>query len=67
MLKIVMAKNLVFHAWSKHIKIHHQYIGDTINKEDIYLKFINDQRLTNTFTKVVTSEKFNKLLNFILF
>ena len=61
MFAIVMTKNLIFHDWTKHVKIGHHFIWELMDKEEIELEFCKTkEQLANIFTKPMTIEKFNK-------
>jgi hypothetical protein len=36
-----LAKNPIFHAHSKHIKIHHHFIRERVSEEEVGLSYIN--------------------------
>jgi len=56
---IHFAENPVFHARTKHIKMHHHFIREKVLQEKIELKHIktNDQ-VANLFTKSLSGNKF---------
>ncbi|KAL0410959.1 UNVERIFIED_CONTAM: Retrovirus-related Pol polyprotein from transposon TNT 1-94 [Sesamum latifolium] len=61
MSAIAMAKNLVFHARSKHIELRHHFFRELVNEGEISIKFINtNDQPADILTKAVTSDKFEK-------
>jgi hypothetical protein len=58
MSAIVMIKNPVFHARTKHIELRHHFIRDLVSQGEIQLKFIstNDQP-ADILTKAATVDK----------
>jgi hypothetical protein len=57
MLAIVMTKNPIFHARSKHIKLRHHFIKDTVSKKEMQLEFINtNDQPVNVLTKAILVE-----------
>ncbi|XP_047328669.1 uncharacterized mitochondrial protein AtMg00810-like [Impatiens glandulifera] len=61
MSAIVMTKNPVFHARSKHIELRHHFIRDLVTQEIISMKFIKtEDQPADIMTKAVTIDKFDK-------
>ncbi|GKE87430.1 hypothetical protein Tco_1564905 [Tanacetum coccineum] len=55
---IHLAKNLVFHGQTKHIKIRYHYIRELVSEGTLYLKkILGEKNPANMLTKVVTTEK----------
>ncbi|KAK6123667.1 hypothetical protein DH2020_042591 [Rehmannia glutinosa] len=58
---ILMTKNPVFHARSKHIELRHHFVRDLVGKEDINIDYIStSEQPADILTKAVTFEKFEK-------
>ena len=58
---ILLAKNLVFHARSKHIQVHYHFVREKIVKGLIELRHIKtEDRVVNIFTKPLRKDKFFK-------
>ncbi|GJZ27539.1 retrovirus-related pol polyprotein from transposon TNT 1-94 [Tanacetum coccineum] len=58
MSAIHLAKNLVFHDRTKHIKTRYHYIRELVNEETLSLKkILGEKNLVDILTKVVTIEK----------
>jgi hypothetical protein len=51
MLAIVMTKNSIFHAQSKHIELRHDFIKDMVSKKEMQLEFINTKINLQTFSQ----------------
>ena len=53
------AKNPVLYSQTKHISIHHHFIGDHVRKGNVCLKFVpTKSQLPNIFTKRLNEEQF---------
>lgn len=59
---IALAKNPVFHDWSKHIDTRYHYIRECVTKKDVQLEYVktNDQ-VADIFTKPLKREDFIKM------
>lgn len=56
-----LAKNLVFHARTKHIEVHHHFIWDKLLRGEICLNYIStDDQLIDIFTKALPRIKFEQ-------
>lgn len=52
MSAILMNKNPIFHARSKHIELRHHFIREIVEQGEIELKFINtNDQMTDVFHK----------------
>jgi hypothetical protein len=61
---IKLTNNLVQHARTKHIDIHHHFIGDHQQKGDICIESVGtDDQLADIFTKLLDEKRFCKLRN----
>ena len=56
---IQLARNLVFHACTKHIEVHYHFIRDRVLDGDVDLTYVRtDEQVANIFTKaLVETEK----------
>ncbi|XP_073120764.1 secreted RxLR effector protein 161-like [Henckelia pumila] len=64
MSAIVMTKNPVFHARSKHIELRHHFIRNLVNDGEIQLTFVSTgEQIADPFTKPVSSEKLEHFKN----
>ena len=51
---LVVARNLMFHACSKHIKVHYHYVRERLSAGEIRLAYVPTQdNLANVFTKAL--------------
>jgi hypothetical protein len=41
---ICLAKDLVFHGRTKHMKVRHHFLRDHVKKEDIVMKYIDTEK-----------------------
>ena len=57
-----MVKNLVYHARTKHIEVHHHYIIKLINNEDICLYYCPTIGKTSNIMTKPLSNKFVKFI-----
>jgi hypothetical protein len=49
---LALAKNLIFHEWSKHIRVRHHFIRGCLEKESIKVGYINTKdQLADLLTK----------------
>ena len=61
---IAMAKNLVFHDWSKYIDIRYHYIRECITRKNMRLEYMRSHdQIADIFTKPLKQEDFAKLRN----
>ena len=61
---IKLTNNLVQHARTKHIDVHHHFIRDHQQKGDICIKSVGtDDQLADIFTKPLDEKRFCKLRN----
>ena len=61
---INLTNNLVKHSRTKHIDIHHHFIRDHQQKEDISVESVGTEvELANIFTKPLDEKRFCKLRN----
>ena len=59
---IALAKNPVFHDWSKHINTHYHCIREYIARKDVHAKYVKSQdQVADIFTKQLKQEDFIKL------
>ena len=55
---IQLARNPVFHAWTKHIEFHYYFIQERVLAGDIDLVYIDtDEQVADIFTKALGAEK----------
>ncbi len=61
---IALTSNPTFHAWTKHIGVHHHFIHEQVEDCDISLEYIptNDQ-VADIFTKVLLYDKHSMFTN----
>jgi hypothetical protein len=53
-----LARNLVFHAWTKHIEVHYHFIRDKVLACEIDLIYVSiEDQVADIFTKVLGAEK----------
>ncbi|MCO5614758.1 hypothetical protein L7F22_069045 [Adiantum nelumboides] len=68
---LIVAKNPVFHACTKHIKVHYHYVRERLLAGEISLAYVPTQdNLTDLFTKALSREKleaFRKALGLLPF
>ena len=63
MRSIHLAQNPVFHAHTKHIKMHYQFIEECIQVGDIDLKHISTNlQVANIFTKALGVHKLKQFM-----
>ena len=56
---LALASNLVFYAWTKHIKVDYHSIREKVLNRDILIKFIStSDQLADVFTKGLSSARF---------
>ena len=56
---LVVARNPVFHARTKHIKVHYHYVRERLSAGEISLVYVPTQdNLADLFTKALPREKF---------
>ena len=56
---LAVARNLVFHACTKHIDVHYHYVRERLSSGKISLDYVPTQEnIANLFTKVLPNEKF---------
>ena len=56
---LAVARNSVFHAWTKHIEVHYHYVRECLHAGAIYLVYVPTQdTVADKFTKVRSREKF---------
>jgi len=61
---ITLAENLIFHAWTKHIDVHHHWVCEKVKDSNVELKYIPmADQTTDIFTKPLDSIKFEKFCN----
>lgn len=59
---IALAKNPVFHDWSKHIDIRYHYIRECIARKDVHAEYAKSQdQVADIFIKPIKQEDFIKL------
>jgi hypothetical protein len=55
---IQLARNPVFHAWTKHIEVHYHFIREKVLVGEIDLIYVNtEDQVADIFTKVLGAEK----------
>ena len=68
---LVVARNLVFHARTKHIEVHYHYVRERFSVGEIILAYVHTQEnIGDLFTKALPREKseaFRKALGLLLF
>ena len=58
MSSIQLARNLVLHAWTKHIGVHYHFIRERVLAGDIHLVYVSTQNhVANIFRKYLGVEK----------
>ena len=61
---IKLTNNPVQHARTKHVDVHHHFIRDDEQKEDICIESVStDDQLADIFTKPLDEKRFRKLRN----
>ena len=56
---LAIARNLVFHARTKHIEVHYHYVRERLHAGDIDLVYVPTQdNVADIFTKALPREKF---------
>ena len=56
-----MAKNLVFHARTKHIEVHYHFVREQVLAGDIDLVYVGtEERVADIFTKALGAEKLRR-------
>ncbi|MCO5598981.1 hypothetical protein L7F22_053080 [Adiantum nelumboides] len=68
---LAVARNLIFHARTKHIEVHYHYVKERLLAREISLAYVPTQdNLADLFTKALSHEKFeafHKALGFLPF
>ena len=65
-LAIALAKNPVFHDWSKHIDTQYHYIRECITRKEVQVEYLKSQdQAADIFTKPLKHEDFVKLRNLL--
>ena len=55
---IQLAKNLVFHAWTKNIEVHYHVVRQRVLSDEVELQFVStDRQNADIFTKPVGLDK----------
>ncbi|MCO5558893.1 hypothetical protein L7F22_012483 [Adiantum nelumboides] len=55
---LAIGRNLVFHACTKHIKVHYHYVRERLSAREISLAYVPTQdNLADLFTKALSREK----------
>ena len=63
---IHLAKNQVYHAWTKHINVRYHFVREIIEEGGVLVQKIKTgDNLADMLTKVVTTIEFNHCLDFI--
>jgi hypothetical protein len=63
---IQLARNLVFHAWTKHIEVHYHFIRKKVLASEIDLIYVStEDQVANIFTKVLGAEKHRRFRNML--
>ena len=53
-----MARNPIFHAWTKHIEVNYHFIRDRVLDGDIDLTYVRiDKQVADIFTRALGAEK----------
>ena len=56
---LVVARNPIFHARTKHIEVHYHYVRERLHAGDIDLVYVPTQdNVADIFTKALPQEKF---------
>ncbi|MCO5582710.1 hypothetical protein L7F22_036609 [Adiantum nelumboides] len=56
---LVVARNRVFHARTKHIEVHYHYVKERLSTGEISLAYVPTQdNLVDLFTKALSCDKF---------
>ena len=64
--EIALAKNPIFHDWSKHIDSRYHFIRECIERNDVQTKYVKLQdQAIDIFTKPLKQEDFTRLRNFL--
>jgi hypothetical protein len=59
---LTLAKNLIFHEWSKHIRVRYHFIRDCLEEGNFKACYINTKdQLADLLTKLLCSIKFLEL------
>ncbi|MCO5596042.1 hypothetical protein L7F22_050099 [Adiantum nelumboides] len=68
---LAVARNPIFHARTKHIEVHYQYVRERLSVGEISLPYVPTQdNLADLFTKALSHEKleaFRKVLGLLSF
>lgn len=56
---IALAKNLQYHAWSKHINIQYHFVREKVTEGKVQLKYVaTEKQVTDSLTKPLCKDKF---------
>ena len=62
MSSVELAKNLVFHARTKHIEVHYHFVRERVLSGEVELRYVRThQQISDIFTKLL---RFDKLQRF---
>jgi hypothetical protein len=55
---IQLAKSPVFHAWTKHIKVHYHFVHERVLSGEVELQYVpTDRQMADIFTKPLGLDK----------
>jgi hypothetical protein len=55
---IQLAKNLVFHTWTKHIEVHYHFVRECVLSGEVELRHVlTDRKVADIFTKALGLDK----------
>jgi hypothetical protein len=63
---IQLARNPVFHAWTKHIEVHYHFIREKVLASEIDLIYVStEDQVADIFTKVLGTEKHRRFCSML--
>jgi len=63
---IQLARNPVFHAWTKHIEVHYHFIREKVLASEIDLIYVStEDQVADIFTKVFGTEKHRRFCSML--
>ena len=59
---IRLAKNHIFHAWTKHVEVHYHFLREKALQEELEMRQVKTkEQVADMFTKALNSSRFHEL------